>query len=135
MKIRLKYAKPLAPGAQVNLNLGYQIQMNVEVRKAFENEWNEVQYSYETELKPVTSIFLDKTSTIDIPMCRENVEAIEKLTLGIDGKGVFRFADDLSEESFMQAKATFAKTKPAKKKQQIAAPKKEVAEALEAKEL
>ena len=134
MNIRLKYARPLAPGAQVNLNLGYEIHMNVEERTSFENQWNEVQYSTETVLKPVTSIFLDKVDIVEIPMCRENVEAIDKLTIGVDGRGVFRFADALSEESFEQAKSTFAKTKALKKKV-IAAPKEEVAEELIAKEL
>ncbi len=134
MNIRLKYAKPLAPGAQVNLNFGYEIHMNVEQRVSYEDEWKEVQYTTETVLKPVTSIFLDKISTVEIPMCRENVEAITKLTFGADGKGIFRFADGLSEESFEQAKSTFAKSK-APKKQKKATPKEEVAEALIAKEL
>jgi len=134
MNIRLKYAKPIAPGAQVNLNFGYEIHINAEQRVSYEDEWHEIQYTTETALRPVTAIFLDKISTVEIPMCRENVEAIDKLTFGVDGRGIFRFADGLSEESFEQAKATFAKTKAPKKKV-LAAPKKEVAEALEATEL
>ena len=133
MNIRLKYARPLAPGAQVNINLGYEVHMNTEVRTSFENEWNEVQYSTEIELKPKSSIFLDKVNTVDVPLCAENIEAIERLTIGVDGKGMFRFADSLSEESFLQGKSTFSKAKPKKK---VAPKKNEVAaEALEAKEL
>ena len=124
MLIKLKYKKPLAPGAQVNLNFGYPIMVEALEKKTVEDEYGATYVQEELIQREQTNIFLDKTKEVELPLCHENVEAIAKLT-----EHIFVFADSHSQRLYEESIELYKEKKP--KKLQKPTPKKDKLEAQE----
>lgn len=110
MLIKLRYKKPLAPGAQVNLNFGYPIMVEKLERKTMEDEYGATYVQEETVQREMTNIFLDKTKEVELPLCFENVEAIGKLTA--EKSQLFVFADTHSQRLYEESIDLYKEKKP-----------------------
>tara|TARA_R110002126_G_scaffold5579_2_gene29476 strand:- start:4698 stop:5075 length:378 start_codon:yes stop_codon:yes gene_type:complete len=124
MLIKLKYKKPLTPGAQINLNFGYPIMVEALEKKTVEDEYGATYIQEDTVQREKHSIFLDKTKEVELPLCFENVEAIGRLTAEI-----FVFADSHSQRLYEESIDLYTEKKP--KKLQKPTPKKDKLEAQE----
>lgn len=97
MQIRLKYLRPIAPQAQLVIRTGYPVLIDKVVIKRKEDEYGASYEQEELERVVAPYIMLDKVKTIELPLCPENMEAIEKLTTSM-----FGFADSLSADLFQK---------------------------------
>jgi hypothetical protein len=110
MLIKLKYKKPLSPGAQVNLNFGYPIMVEKLERKTMEDEYGATYVQEDVVQREMTSIFLDKTKEVELPLCFENVKAIAKLTA--EKSNLFVFADSHSQKLYEESIDLYKEKKP-----------------------